>query len=64
MNAGDIVVCRGSRGYNFTTGKQYTVVAYEPESREMTFTWPAYVQIVDDDGKTVHCHAHRFEVVK
>ncbi|UYA98640.1 hypothetical protein IVIADoCa4_20 [Xanthomonas phage vB_Xar_IVIA-DoCa4] len=30
MKAGDTVVCRGSRGYLFTTGKEYTVQDYQP----------------------------------
>ncbi len=64
MNAGDIVVCRGSYGYHFTTGKQYTVVRYEPPFPDETYTWPAYVLIEDDSGKVVICHAHRFELMK
>lgn len=60
---GDQVICTGSRGYAFTTGKIYTVLKYEPrwpESASM-FTWPAYVSVEDDDGKRVHCHACRFK---
>lgn len=62
---GDQVVCTGSRGYAFTTGKTYTVLKYEPRWRdeESPFTWPAYVSVVDDDGKRVHCHASRFKRV-
>lgn len=61
VNVGDIVVCRGSRGYAFTTGKQYTVLLYEPEAHDPTYTWPAYVSVLDDHGDTVFCHADRFE---
>lgn len=60
MKAGDTVVCRGSRGYLFTTGKEYTVQDYQPEAHDTNFTWPAYVQVIDDCGKKVWCHAHRF----
>ena len=62
MQPGDIVVCRAPRGYAFTEGKEYTVVSYEPEfaDNNVGFTWPAYVEVVDDYGRHVHCHASRF----
>ena len=60
MNTGDLVVCRGSRGYHLTTGNRYTVVEYQPEVRDPTFTWPAYVMVKDNYGDPVWCHAHRF----
>lgn len=60
---GDQVECTGSRGYAFTTGKAYTVLRYEPggSDGESPFRWPAYVSVLDDDGKRVFCHASRFK---
>lgn len=64
MKAGDTVICTGSRGYAFTTGKEYAVQEYEPAwfdtDAAAGFTWPAYVIVIDDDGRKVHCHASRF----
>lgn len=60
MKQGDIVACVTSRGYHFTTGKNYTVLEYMPECDCPTYTWPAYVRVTDDYGKAVWCHAHRF----
>jgi len=64
MKIGDIVVCRDPRGYAFTEGKEYTVLAYEPKFFDKDtpsgFTWPAYVEVMDDYGRRVHCHANRF----
>lgn len=61
---GDIVVCYDSHGYAFTKGKEYTVVDYIPEFYDRDtpsgFTWPAYIKIIDDDGREVRCHANRF----
>lgn len=61
MKAGDVLPCIGARGYNFTTGKLYTIVQYEPPVPDLNYTWPAYVQVEDDTGKLVLCHASRFE---
>lgn len=60
FKAGDKVICTGSRGYCFTTNKEYTVLSYEPVNPMPTFTWPAYVEVEDDYGQKVHCHASRF----
>lgn len=61
MKVGDIIICRSTRGYRFTTDKEYKVLEYEPPYREENgFTWPAYVQLHDDEGNRVHCHANRF----
>ena len=64
MQKGDTVVCRNKSGYLFTEGKEYTVVAYDPEMYDSStpggFTWPAYVVVRDDNGRNVKCHAHRF----
>lgn len=65
MKAGDKVVCTGSNGYAFTTGQEYTIIEYQPPYRDPTsaagYTWPAYVVVMDDDGKLAHCHANRFK---
>ena len=64
MKAGDTVVCRSASGYLFTEGKEYTILRYEPEFYDQDtpsgFTWPAYVHVMDDRGREVMCHAHRF----
>ncbi|UDL16929.1 hypothetical protein [Stenotrophomonas phage TS-10] len=62
IRTGDIVVCTGSRGYHLTTGKRYRVLAYLPEEHSEHFTWPEYVNVTDDYGKVVGCHAHRFKL--
>lgn len=65
MQTGDVVVCVGSRGYCLTTGKEYTVLDYQPawydSSAAAGFKWPAYVIVEDDFGVRVHCHASRFK---
>lgn len=62
MKKGDTAVCTASRGYLFTTGKEYVVEDYQPKHHDINFTWPAYVQVVDDCGEKVWCHANRFTV--
>lgn len=57
-------MCRISSGYAFTEGKHYTVEKYEPSVADLNFTWPAYLHVVDDNGKVAVCHAHRFDPVK
>lgn len=64
MKEGDRVICRVPRGYPFTEGKEYTVIRYEPSSRDGHFTWPDYVHVTNDWGLTSVCHAHRFEVIQ
>lgn len=59
----EVVICVGSRGYfNLTTGAEYKIIRYEPEEpvEGIGFTWPAYVVVLGDDGRYVHCHANRF----
>lgn len=62
FNDGDTAICVGSRSYMFTTNKKYTIIKFHPPCRidGSAFTWPAYVTVIDDTGKTVSCHAHRF----
>lgn len=62
MKAGDAIRCLGSRGYSLTAGEVYTVVEYQPECRDFNYTWPAYVRVLDDNGKSCWCHASRFTV--
>ena len=61
---GDKVICYDSYGYAFTKGKEYTVVDYIPEFYERDtssgFTYPAYLNIIDNYGRRVRCHANRF----
>lgn len=67
MNKGDKVVCHRAEGYNFTVGKTYKVTDYVGEWQDTDspggFTWPAYVEVVDDAGKLASAHASRFERV-
>ena len=63
MKAGDRVRCVADYGYLLTFGEEYMVMEYEPAHPDTNFTWPAYVQVEDDDGHRVWCHASRFEVV-
>ena len=50
-------------GYHLTAGKVYEVVSYDPPFPDEYFTWPAYVEVLDDRGKFVAAHARRFEKV-
>lgn len=59
-----VVVATGSYNWLLTEGKQYKVVKYEPECRDPTFTWPAYVTVIGDSGKPVTGHTHRFRPLK
>jgi hypothetical protein len=63
MQPGDTVICRNPHGYTFTEGKEYTVISYQPECPDedlANFTWPAYVEVINDAGRKVLCHASRF----
>lgn len=66
MKTGDTVICRNANGYYFTVGKEYEVLRYDPEYYDKDtpagFTWPAYVQVRDDEGNKAYAHAHRFVV--
>ena len=63
FNVGDKVTPVYTSGYHLTAGKVYEVVAYDPPLPDMNFTWPAYVEVLDDRGKFVAAHARRFEKV-
>lgn len=56
------MVCQFAGGYAFTLGKEYTVLEYGPPDHTSlpTYSFPAYVAVVDDFGKRAECHAYRF----
>lgn len=62
IKKGDIVICRGSRGYNITEGREYIVLEYEPKLKDYkyNFVWPAYITFLDDDERKCKAHADRF----
>ena len=62
FKVGDKVSPVYSSGYHLTMGKVYEVVTYDPPFSEETFTWPAYVEVIDDRGKHVVAHARRFKL--
>ena len=43
-------------------GEGYDVVKYDPPYPDVNFTWPAYVEVIDDRGKLVAAHARRFKL--
>lgn len=52
-------------GYLLTMGRVYTVEAYEPRMPDSGgFTWPAYVHLLDDNGRSVVAHAARFRLTR
>lgn len=59
---GDKVTPVYSSDYHLTMGKVYEVVTFDPPFSEETFTWPAYVEVIDDCGKCVVAHARRFKL--
>ena len=63
FNQGDKVTPLYPSGYDLTVGKVYEVVKYEAPFPDENFTWPAYVEVLDDRGKFVVAHARRFELV-
>ena len=62
FKVGDKVTPVYSSDYHLTMGKVYVVVTYDPPFSEETFTWPAYVEVIDDRGKCVVAHARRFKL--
>ena len=61
FNVGDKITPLYSSGYHLTIGTVYVVVKYESSFCEETFTWPAYVEFLDDRGKLAVAHARRFK---
>ena len=62
FSVGDKVTPLYSSGYHLTAGKVYEVVKYDPPFSDENFTWPAYVEFLDDRGKLAVAHARRFKV--
>lgn len=62
FEVGETVVATCSHAWHITEGKQYVVTKYEPPypAPDIGFTWPAYVTVIGDFGKSVTCHTHRF----
>jgi hypothetical protein len=61
----ETVVCTGPDGVGLqlTKGKTYSVIEFIPKVYEANlggFVWPAYVKVIDDNGKPSTFHAHRF----
>lgn len=66
MRPGTRVIGAGVRGCRcLTEGKEYTVEDYQPAYTDPTsasgFTWPAYVGVINDDGRLAYYHTHRFK---
>ena len=62
FNVGDKVTPLYSSGYHLTVGKVYDVVGFDPPYPDENFTWPAYVEVIDDRSKVVAAHARRFKL--
>ena len=63
FSVGDKITPVYTSGYHLTMGKVYEVVKYEAPFPDENFTWPAYVEIIDDRGKFAVAHARRFKLV-
>lgn len=64
---GQLVRCLWAEGYNFKEGREYIVVGYTPAYQTQGaggFTYPPYVNVIDDTGRKATCHAARFEVIR
>ena len=62
FNVGDKVTPTYTSGYFLTQGKVYEVVGFDPPYPDVNFTWPAYVEVIDDRSKVVAAHARRFKL--
>lgn len=60
---GQRVRCVDASGYDLTKGKEYVIVAYYPPGKVGAHSFPDYVGVVDDSGKTVTSHTYRYEVL-
>jgi hypothetical protein len=59
------VICKNPSGYpNLTEGKEYQVKELCPQLITPNFTFPRYVSVIDDRGKTSTGHAYRFETLE
>ena len=63
FSVGDKITPVYTSGYHLTMGKVYEVVKFEAPFPDENFTWPAYVEIIDDRGKFAVAHARRFKLV-
>ena len=62
-----VVVAVVVRGYEhfLTEGKEYKVLEYTPKQYVPDsggFSWPAYLTVLDDNGRETSCHASRFKL--
>ena len=64
FEVGQTVVSTGGYCNLLTEGKQYVVTKYEPKAYTPHFTWPVYVTVIGDYGRSVTGHAHRFRALK
>ena len=62
LNVGDKITPIYTSDYRLTMGKVYDVVGFDPPYPDVNFTWPAYVEVIDDRGKFVAAHARRFKL--
>ena len=62
FKVGDKVTPLYTSSYHLTMGKVYEVVTYDPPFPDEYFTWPAYMEVIDDRGKCVVAHARRFKL--
>ena len=56
-------VCKSSNGYNITVGREYLITRLVPQLVTPNFTFPRYVQFIDDDNKVCQGHAYRFKTL-
>ena len=63
FTVGDKITPVYTSSYHLTLGKVYEVVKFEPPFYDVNFTWPAYVEFLDDRGKLAVAHARRFKPV-
>jgi hypothetical protein len=61
FEVGALVKCVYSHGYGaLTEGRTYTVTEVEEPVRHNYFTFPEYVSVIGDHGKTITAYPHRF----
>ena len=60
VQVGQVVIAQGRPYPGLTEGKQYTVLRHAPRDVGPTFTWPAYITVMGDQGRPVTAHCHRF----
>ena len=60
FSVGDLIICKRNNAYDLTVGETYKVIEYIPKEPAWNFTFPAYVDVLDDNKEKVRCHASRF----